>query len=66
MLLQVFILSIILGFIVGFLVGGFIEWDNAYPLNLQLRKDLHAAYMENEELREHIHNSSLPIRQARG
>ena len=66
MLMQVFILSILLGFIVGFLIGGFIEWDKAYPLNKQLRQDLHIAYMENEELREHIHNSSLPIRQVRG
>jgi hypothetical protein len=66
MLFQVFILSIILGFLIGFLVGGFIEWDKAYPLNQELRRDLHSAYLENEQLREIIHASSKPIRQARG
>lgn len=66
MLMQVFILSILLGFIIGFLVGGFIEWDKAYPLNKALRHDLFLAYQENEQLREVIHASSKPIRQARG
>ena len=66
MLMPVFILSILLGFIIGFLVGGFVEWDKAYPLNKQLRRDLHLAYAETEALREIIHNSSKPIRQARG
>ena len=66
MLMQVFVLSIILGFMIGFLVGGFIEWDKSYPLNKQLRRDLHLAYAETEELRELIHASSKPIRQARG
>ena len=66
MLIQVFLLSIVLGFLIGFLVVGFMEWDKHYPVNKELRRDLQLAYREAEELREHIHTSSSPIRQARG
>ena len=66
MLLQVFILSVLIGFMFGFIIGGFLEWDRATPINKELRRDLIAAYKENEELREYIHASSQPIRQARG
>lgn len=66
MLFQVFLLSILLGFMIGFVIGGFMEWDKAYPLNKALRRDLSLAYQENEQLREIIHASSQPIRQARG
>ena len=66
MLIQIFGLGVCLGFLIGLLIGGFLEWDRFYPMNKRLRADLYSAYMENEELREHIHNSSSPIRRARG
>ena len=62
MLMQVFILSILLGFMIGFLVADFM----AYERTKELSRDLHLAYAETEALREIIHNSSKPIRQARG
>ena len=50
----------------GFYLGTYSERDAWKLSNKRLRADLQAAYLENEELREHIHNSSSPIRQARG
>ena len=62
MLMQVFILSIILGGMIGFLVADFM----AYERSKELVRDLRSTYAETEALREIIHNSSKPIRQARG
>jgi hypothetical protein len=66
MLIQILGLGLALGFLIGFVMGGFMEWDRFYPMTKRLRADLHCAYKENEALREHIHASSQPIRQARG
>ena len=50
----------------GFYLGTYSERDAWKLSNKRLRVDLQVAYRENEELREHIHSSSLPIRQVRG
>jgi gas vesicle protein len=62
MLMQVFILSTLIGGILGFIVADFM----AFERTKELSRDLRLSFQENEELREYIHASSKPIRQARG